>query len=169
MLFQAHRGSFCGLLLSCAREFQNVTALACLNKDTSIMDDSNAPDLTDIGCTVLQSIQKQTGCLLSAWREVETFHITSFSTAFSTQNIAVGNQILNCTSTTLIAVNLYRFFSFFFFDSVCQLLAVVRSCDLQSVPKILNNHYVKICDTTVWVVGHGASFIILHFCPEWYF
>lgn len=112
VLFQAHRGSFCGLWFSCAREFQNVAALACLNRATGIVDDSNAPDLTDIGCTVLQSIQKETGCLLRAWREVETFHITSFSTAFSTQNIAVGNQILKCTS--LIADNLYRFFWGFF-------------------------------------------------------
>lgn len=75
-----------------AREFQNATALACLNRDIGIADDSSAPALTDVGCTVLQSFQKKPHCLLSAWRELEAFHVTSFSTAFSTQNIAVGNQ-----------------------------------------------------------------------------
>lgn len=91
VLFEAHRGNMCGLWLSCARESQDVTSLACLNRDTGTSVHPTSA-FTDAGCTVLQSIQEEPHCLLTAWKELEAFHVTSFSAAFSTQNIAVGNQ-----------------------------------------------------------------------------
>lgn len=78
MLFQAHRGELCRLWLLHTREFQSVTALPCLNGDTSIcthIDLSCTPALTFIECTVLQRIKKELDCLLSAQIKLEVSHV----------------------------------------------------------------------------------------------
>lgn len=94
MFCQAPRGKLCRLWFLCTREFQSVTALPCLNGDTSIcmhIDGSCTPALTDTECTVLQGIQKKLDCLLSAQIKLEASHVDSFSTILSPQNIAGGN------------------------------------------------------------------------------
>lgn len=88
MLFQAHKVKLHKWWLLCTREFQSVTALLCLNKDTSIcthIDNSCTPGF-DTEFTVLQSIQKELRCVLIDRSKLEASHVASFSTVLSPHN-----------------------------------------------------------------------------------
>lgn len=92
-------------------EFESATALACLNRDTGITDDSGAPALTETGCTALQSVQRELDCLLSAWREKLFMLLLSQQSSPLPPKYSWRKwEILNCTSAALIAVNLVWFF-----------------------------------------------------------